>query len=242
VETVFNYMIQLQKLDNHIHEVSLFLESIPSQISSIDSEIKESEQIVEKAKNKLEQNQQKRRDLESNVQSLKDKLAKYKSQLNMVRTNIEYRSLLKEIDDGQVMIDSREEDIINAMMAADKLEEIIQDACLEAAKTKDALAKKKDDLNGSKDIQEQEMAKLLQQRKELLPGIPSDSINIYSKLAKKLEGIALSPVTDEFCAMCYMRIRPQMLNEIKTKSKIILCENCGRILYFEEGDETDQSA
>jgi len=29
-----------------------------------------------------------------------------------------------------------------------------------------------------------------------------------------------------------MRVRPQMLNEIRDKVKVILCENCGRILYW----------
>jgi len=33
--------------------------------------------------------------------------------------------------------------------------------------------------------------------------------------------------------MCYMRVRPQMLNELKAENQMILCENCGRILYFE---------
>jgi predicted nucleic acid-binding Zn-ribbon protein len=28
-----------------------------------------------------------------------------------------------------------------------------------------------------------------------------------------------------------VRIRPQMLNEIREKNKLYLCENCGRILY-----------
>jgi predicted nucleic acid-binding Zn-ribbon protein len=48
----------------------------------------------------------------------------------------------------------------------------------------------------------------------------------------KKNGSALSPVKGDFCAMCHMRIRPQMLNEIRDRNKIHLCENCGRILYW----------
>jgi len=232
-------MIQLQKLDNNIHEVSLFLESIPTRISSIDDKIKESEQIVEIAKNELEQNQKNRRDLESDVQSMKDRLAKYKSQLNTVRTNLEYRSLLKEIDAGQKKIDSLEEDIISEMMAADELDEKIREAEQESAKTGETLSKKKDEINRSKDDQDKDMVKLHRQKEDLLPLISSDSINLYSKLAKNLEGVAMSPVKGEFCSMCFMRIRPQMLNEIKARSETILCENCGRILYYEPEDEED---
>ena len=33
----------------------------------------------------------------------------------------------------------------------------------------------------------------------------------------KKNGSALSPVKGDFCAICHMRIRPQMLNEIRDR-------------------------
>ncbi|OQX53470.1 MAG: hypothetical protein B5M54_06840 [Candidatus Aminicenantes bacterium 4484_214] len=66
---------------------------------------------------------------------------------------------------------------------------------------------------------------------------------MYHKIAAKRQGIALSPVHDEFCSLCHMRIRPQVINELKAGQTIILCENCGRILYWEElsEEETESS-
>jgi len=64
-----------------------------------------------------------------------------------------------------------------------------------------------------------------------VPKIPSDQVTLYLKIYKRNSGIALSPVSEEFCSLCHMRIRPQVINELKGKEKIILCENCGRILY-----------
>jgi predicted nucleic acid-binding Zn-ribbon protein len=37
-----------------------------------------------------------------------------------------------------------------------------------------------------------------------------------------------------------VRIRPQVLNELLSTRKLILCENCGRILYWRE--QTDESS
>ena len=57
-------------------------------------------------------------------------------------------------------------------------------------------------------------------------------MKLYMSIFNKKNGSALSPVKGDFCAMCHVRIRPQMLNEIRDRSKIYLCENCGRILYW----------
>lgn len=56
-----------------------------------------------------------------------------------------------------------------------------------------------------------------------------------------MSGIALSPVTDDFCSMCHMRIRPQVLNELKEAKKLIICEACGRILYWKQRPETEET-
>jgi len=48
-----------------------------------------------------------------------------------------------------------------------------------------------------------------------------------------MRGVALSPIKDDdFCSLCQMRVRPQMLNELMEMKQVILCEACGRILYL----------
>jgi hypothetical protein len=79
---------------------------------------------------------------------------------------------------------------------------------------------------------EAKFAALNKDREALLPRIPREQLMLYEALRQKKGGAALSPVTGDFCAMCHMRVRPQMLNEIRDKMKVILCENCGRILYW----------
>jgi len=118
------------------------------------------------------------------------------------------------------------------MLEADDIEVKIKEAVQEANKIQQELTKKKEGLAQKKREIEEKKAQLLQEKEALLPKIPTDQINLYSKIYQKNSGMALSPVNDEFCSMCHMRIRPQMLNELKAQNKIILCENCGRILYW----------
>lgn len=232
METDFEKLIQLQDLDIEMRNTSLLLEELPRQIKEIDKKVEESLKVVQDAKDKLAQNQKTRRDLEGEVQDLKGKITKYKRQLNEVRTNKEYSFLLKEIEETQVRVDSLEEQIIGEMLAADDIEKEIKSADQKAMEIQKELTKQKDDILKKKKELEDEKETLQKKKEELLPKVPSDQINLYNQIFTKKNGIVLSPLRDEFCSMCHMRIRPQMVNELIAGSKIILCENCGRILYY----------
>lgn len=228
----FNSLIQLQSLDEQIENLSLFLENAPSHIKAIDNKIEESIQIVSKTRDNMAQNQKRRRTLEVAVQDMKVKIDKYKQQLNNVKTNIEYRSLLKEIDEAQNKIENLEEETISEMLAADDIESEIQEAEKKAAEIRNRLSKEKEAFLGEKKEKEETRKRLISEKEKLAPAIPPDQFNLYQNLLHNKNGIALSQVTDDFCSMCQIRIRPQVLNELITQNNIILCENCGRILYW----------
>ncbi|NQT78883.1 MAG: hypothetical protein HQ555_00625 [Candidatus Aminicenantes bacterium] len=230
----FNKLIQLQNLDKEIIDTSLFLEGIPSKIEEINKKIEQSTQIVTQAKEKISQNQKKRRDLESEVKDIKEKVSKYNLQLNDVKTNIEYSSLLKEIKEAQQKIDDLEEEIISEMLSADEIEDEIKTSEQKLKEAKEKYSKEKETLEQKNNESELKKKGLIQEKENLLPKIPASHTSLYLKIFKKNNNIALSPVKDDFCFMCHMRIRPQVLNELKEKEKLILCENCGRILYWLE--------
>jgi predicted nucleic acid-binding Zn-ribbon protein len=232
VETDFENLIKLQNLDIELSNTSILLEDIPRQINEIDKKIEGSLQIIQVAKNKLSQNQKKRRDLESEVQVYKEKILKYKRQLNEVKTNKEYSSLLKEIDETNTKIDTMEEKIIEEMLLADDIEKEIKSANEKAMAAQQELTEKKKAIIQDKAKADDKKKKLEQNREELLPRIPLEQLKLYTQISTKKNGIVLSEIREEFCSMCHMRVRPQMVNELIARSKIILCENCGRILYY----------
>ncbi len=227
----FDLMIQLQQLDTDIRNASLVIEGIPRLVQDVDKRIQSTTQLVADAKDKMAQNQKKRRDLENDVKDLKVQVGKYRRQLNEVKTNKEYTSLLHEIEETQRKIDALEEAIIAEMLAADDVEEEIKAALHKQGQEEDVLKKEKVVLDEKLKETEAKHAGLVKDREALLPRIPREQLTLYEALAQKKGGAALSPVTGDFCAMCHMRVRPQMLNEIRDKTKVILCEACGRILY-----------
>jgi len=228
----FGNLINLQKHDTEIRHISALLENIPFQITEIENKMKTSAQIIAVAKEKLALNQKKRKDLEGEVKDIKAKISKYKIQLNDVKTNREYSSLLKEIEEAQEKIDSLEEELISEMLSADEIEKEIKEANQKYSQEEKKFSTEKETINQEKKELETQNKRLTQEKEELLLKIPPPQTKLYLDIFKNQNGIALSPVKDEFCLMCHMRIRPQVLNELKSEEKLIFCENCGRILYW----------
>jgi predicted nucleic acid-binding Zn-ribbon protein len=225
-------LIHLQNLDKKMADISLSLDNIPSQIEKINEKIENNSKIVAQAKEKMVQNQKKRRDLETEVKDIKVRISKYNLQLNEVKTNKEYSSLLKEIEEAKKKVDGLEEKIITEMLAADQIEEEIKTADKKYKEGQERFLKEKNALQQKRNELEEKRKKLIQEKDELLPKIPAEQVSLYLKISPKKNGVALSPVFDDFCSMCHVRIRPQVLNELKGQEKVIVCENCGRILYW----------
>ncbi|MDH7512970.1 MAG: C4-type zinc ribbon domain-containing protein [Clostridiales bacterium] len=232
MEIEFEKLIFLQQIDSEIRQVNLFLENTPPLIEQIDKKIEKSSQLAAAAKEKLVENQKKRRELEAEVKVVKAQVAKYKRQLNDVKTNKEYAAMLKEIKESEKKIDGLEEVIIAEMLRADEIEAEIKESNRRFAEAKEKLFQEKETIFQKKNELEEKAKQLGQDRQKLLPQIPAEQVTLYLRISSKKSGIALSPVKDDFCAMCHMRIRPQVLNELRDTRKLILCENCGRILYW----------
>lgn len=67
-------------------------------------------------------------------------------------------------------------------------------------------------------------------RDNLAKRIPRQLLNRYERLSKSL-GRAVVPVTGNLCLGCFVTL-PTSYPSLKTKSTLLTCENCGRILYF----------
>ncbi|MEW5900670.1 MAG: C4-type zinc ribbon domain-containing protein [Acidobacteriota bacterium] len=234
MEIEFEKLIQLQQLDLELQQIALFLESTPPQIKDLDKKIAQSSDLAAAAKEKMAGSQKRRRELEAEVRDLKSQISKYKRQLNEVKTNKEYTALLKEIEESEKKVDRLEEAFIAEMLLEDDVQKEIKEANTKYAAVKEQLSKEKEAIF-RKQKEMEERARALNARKgELLPTIPAEQVNLYLRIYRKKAGTVLSPVRDDFCSMCHMRIRPQVLNELLATRKLILCENCGRILYRQE--------
>ena len=57
----------------------------------------------------------------------------------------------------------------------------------------------------------------------------------YDRIRKNYRnGLAVVPVERDACGGCFNAVPPQKQSDIRQRKKIIVCENCGRILVDED--------
>jgi predicted nucleic acid-binding Zn-ribbon protein len=232
LDIAFEHLIKLQEIDSDISGTTALLDAVPDRLEAIDRQIRDTAEIVALAKEKLAANQKKRRDLEGEVKEIRTHAVKFKRQLNDVKTNKEYSALQKEIEETELGAGRIEEEILHEMIAADDIEREIKTASSRQAEEKGRIEKEREALLAEKKELEARKAALTMEREAVLPEIPPDQLRIYLRITKRLNGIAMSPVTDDFCSICQMRVRPQVLNDLMGRNALITCEACGRILYM----------
>jgi predicted nucleic acid-binding Zn-ribbon protein len=232
VDIAFDRLIHLQNVDSEIAGLASLLDAVPARLEAIDKKIQATTDVVLRAKEKLAANQKHRRDLEGEIKSIRETVAKYKRQQNEVKSNKEYEAIKKEISETQEKIDGIEETILNEMIAADDVEKEIKAAqAAQVSQEVELKAEKKTVAAEQADLEARKAAAQAE-RAALLPTIPAEQVKLYNRIHVKKGGVAMSEVTDDFCSLCQMRVRPQLLDELIGRKAVITCEACGRILYW----------
>jgi predicted nucleic acid-binding Zn-ribbon protein len=169
------------------------------------------------------------------IKDSQDLVKKYEKQSDNVKNNREFEAINKEMEMQTLEIKLAEKHI------KDATEEIAEKAkALELAKK--AVSTKEANLKGKKGELEKIIAETDKEEKHYNKLAAAARENIderllmsYDRIRKNYRnGLAVVPVERDACGGCFNAIPPQKQSEIKQRKKIIVCENCGRILVDDE--------
>lgn len=239
-------VIELHQLDSRIAELTAQIEALPSEIQTLEAQLSEFIRAHEDRKQRLAQNHKERRDLESEIQVIQARISKHKDQLYEVKTNEQYRAMLKEIEGEEANVRRIEDQLLEKMLEAEELEKLIKEAASRLDSEKARVAAEVQRLQTLRQADEEERDRLLAQRQQDETTLPPEILELYERVRKARRGLALAEARDGCCTACNVRLRPQVYNEVRTNESIVTCESCSRILYYvelpAEGTEAEGSA
>ena len=227
-------LIRLQTIDVAIQELRATTGAFPSKSRALDEKLSNALAGVERVKDAIKTNQSGRKELESKVTDLEAKISKYREQLMSVKTNEEYKAMVKEIEYSQEAVSNVEDQTLGLMEASESLAQDLKVA--ESVLLKDEKMVQTDRVS-LEEINLKDTATLkayVEERTGLQKEVSADILTRYEKVRSARGGIALASASDEECSVCNVRMRPQVFQEVRRNDKIIACENCRRILYNPE--------
>ena len=240
-------VIELQQVDLRIGELTTQIDALPTQIQALQAQLNDFIHAHEERKKRLAANQKERKDLEGEIKVIQEKIAKHKDQLYQVKTNEQYRAMLKEIAGEEANIRKIEDQLLEKMIEAEDIQKHIQDAASRLEGEKARVVGEVERLQSERQADVEERDRLEARRQELQAALDESVRKLYERMRVIRQGMAVAEVRDGLCTACNVRLRPQVYNEARTNEALLTCDNCDRILYYveppPEGEQAgDQSA
>lgn len=228
-------LIVLQTLDLRVLQMEREKSQIPQTIASLEEDLKREEEKFRLAKEGLEKLQKDRRKREKDLEEEVDRVKKAEARVLEIKTNKEYQAVLKEIDNAKKLNRQREEEILDILEKLEESQKQITRGEKELEEKRKEKERQVTDLRQKESSFEQEMAGKVQQKEQKEKEIPPELLSRYRMLAEKRQGIAVARVVQGVCQACHMNLRPQLYIDLQKQDSLILCPNCSRMLFWDNG-------
>ena len=226
------HLIRLQQLETDASERKRRLAELPARITAVDAAIAAAKAAREAAAALVAENTATRRTADRELGVQQSRLTKFKDQLMEVKTNKEYTAMQHEIATAEEGVRTFEDQILTLMMQADELTAGVKaaDAALAAEERKGKQVRA--DVESERAQLEGELITIAAARTEVEGKLPAELVRLFNEGVSKRRGIAVSSIKDGHCEACQVRLRPQLIMEIRKGDRIVQCESCMRILFI----------
>jgi uncharacterized protein len=233
-------LVKLQAVEQRIAALEAEISALPKKLAEHDARLAAAKKAVEKVDAALKDEEKKRRQLESDIRDQREKAGKYRAQVNSVKTNEQLHALQHEIEFAEKSITQIEDRELASMEVTERLE-----ADLTVAKTAlrdqgHAVEWEKASAMKLSERNQQELKGLRAERSQLRAAVESDLLASYDRLAKSKK-TAMAEVKDRQCMACHMGLRPAQWQQV-TSGAQMHCESCGRMWYYDEGNDQKLAA
>ena len=228
-------LIDLQAFDARIAALEAEAARLPKQIDAIHAALAQAKKSLDALRTKADTTRKDLRSREKDLEVTTAKRAKADARLWEVKNNVEYSAVLAKIEAIKQEKAQGEEEILGLMELQERLAGEIREG--ESRFRAEEQRAQQDEVVVKKKLEavETELAVVRAERDSRARELPRPLLTDYEKILKARAGVAVARVTSTaICGGCRVSIRPQAIQELKAATALMLCESCGRYLYWQE--------
>lgn len=227
-------MMKLQRKDMELKKLVETCESIPKVIGETERRLDEERRKVAEKEEGLKSLTTKRRSFERDLDAMARKIKEKESQLLKVANNKEYQALLAEISNAKSLQSNSEGELLKLMEQEEALDAELKTAREELSPLQERTAQSKSRLEEELRHNQSLIPDLERDRETLAGMLRPEMRSRYERIAKGKNGLAVVHVRKGACGGCFTALPAQKINEIRRNDRLIACENCGRVLVWDE--------
>jgi uncharacterized protein len=229
-------LLELQIADKEIRRLQDEVAALPRRMAVIEQKLAGTKAQLEKAKAAAKNDDANRKKFEANIKDLQGKISKYRDQSLDVKTNDQYKALLHEIEFSEQEIRLNEDRILEVMVSVEARDKEVKAAEAELKAETAEIEKEKEDARRVTAEDQKKLSEWNGKRDGLRQGVSEDVLRQYERVAK-FRGTGLAEVREQKCMGCQVMLRPQTYNEVRNGEKVMVCESCSRVYYFNPANE-----
>jgi predicted nucleic acid-binding Zn-ribbon protein len=230
-----NQLIKLQNIDSQLQEIEELKGDLPTQVERLTKDLENLGKSITRKGERRKEIHKERSLLESSLGETRQHLKKYQDQLLLVSTNRAYDALMTEIDSAKKHLEDGEFHLLELTEEEVRTGEELKAEELMVKDKRAQLEMQKKSLQTTIAETETQTRFLKKQRRSIQAAIEPRYLRIYERISAARDGQAVVAMSRGSCGVCFNRIPQQRQVEIKAGNKIITCDSCGVILYW-DGD------
>jgi predicted nucleic acid-binding Zn-ribbon protein len=234
-------LVKIQKIDIETEKLNGILEQVPVRINAIDQQLEKFNSQVDTDASAIADLKKQYRNYESELQLNLGKIKKSEEKLHSVKTNKEYQSSLKEIEDLKAIRSKFEDEMLEFL---EKIETAEKDLVIRKQQHKEVAAEtnlKKADIQREAEQSKAKLEQLISDRNATAANLDAGMLALFNRVkAKHPNGVAIAEVRDAVCLGCNMNIPPQIYNELQRRDSLKYCPSCERIIFWVKLEERSE--
>mgnify|MGYP000966773868 CR=1 FL=1 len=236
--TEIQSLLKLQELDMKCRDLETALRELPvrRQIDVLEEDLSTLRERLSCANQELNQARKEQKHEEWEIKDITMTISSISQKLygGLVSNPREIENMRTRLDTFEVTKGKLEDGVIGIMEKVEALESEITDVNSGISRKEIELGK----LTQKRDLEITDIsAKLtdaIEERKRLQSVISDPLIRKYEQLAQDRGGFAVAPIRGNLCGGCHVALPSSIVILAKPNDRIVRCENCGRILCWQE--------
>jgi len=227
-------LYQLQQLDLELERLSAEQQAVASSAQG-NTELQKLRTEQKTAQQQLRAGLQAQREAERTLEDLGHRLKTQEQRLygGTISNPKELKALLQEIQHLRLQQSHQEEVTLEAMDAAESLQEKANDVSEALRQAEEAWIRQSGALITRRDQLATRRQEVQLKREQLAAKLDADLLDRYDRIRRTRQGKAVSKVEQGSCQWCRVILTPRELQHVRINTELQTCSNCGRILYFD---------
>ncbi len=227
-------LLIVQDRDLRILALRKDIANMPRMIEVAKTRLNGDQAAVAKAKEAFQANEVLVKRLELDIQTRRNTLQRLRTQQFETKKNEEYQALGHEVERYLGDIGRLEDEELVFMEKSEQLKAALTAAEAGLRRTQELVDAELKQLEERRRNNEAQIAELESERRTFTAKVEPTLLAIYDRLVKAKQGSALVALSAGQCKGCHMKVTTSTILKAKTDQEITHCENCGRILYFDD--------